>query len=347
MSPPPSRSRKKRRRGKDKRSLRQGAEYALVYFLLFLVRLMPFGLCRALASLGGTLIFYLAPRRRRIALRNLKIAFPQESGAERARIALESCRSFVLTGLESVKYLYRFRLADAEKEVRRMIEGTEELFERLRAVHEEAGGCVFVVPHLGNWELTAHGAAIARIPVTIVVRPLDNPRLEKHLFEMRSGSGQEILAKRNALFHLRTALRRGRSIGLLADQHAGMQGIDVPFFGKPASTTTGPAALAVSFGRPIVVVACLRREEEQGYEILLGGPIRPDMAADATQEIKRLTAEMNQEIENFVRKRPDQYLWLHDRWKLEKLWGRSEEFLAKRAKEKEEAGKKKEVPGPP
>lgn len=325
-------SRKKRRRSKYKSSLRQNAEFLVVYAALSIIRWIPLWLYNVLAGLVGAMIFLLAPRRRKILLNNLEIAFPNMSTVERTRMARASCRSFALTGLESVKYLYRFRLNDAETEVHRMIDGVESIFDNARRLHDEAGGCIFVVPHLGNWELIVHGAAIARIPVTVVVRPLDNPKLEKHLFEMRSGSGQEILAKRNALFYLRTALRKGRSVGLLADQHAGMKGIDVPFFGKPASTTTGPAALAILFGRPIMLVACVRKPGGGAYEVLLSDSIVPDTEAESVVEIERLTVLMNSEIEKFVRKYPDQYLWLHDRWKLTKLWGRSEEFLAEKEK---------------
>ncbi len=337
MSPPRKntpKGRKKRRRSKDKHPLQQNVEFYLAFAFLTLIRWTPYWLCRALAAIAGEAFFWLAPRRRRIALMNLQIAFPEMSESERKKVARASCRSFVLTGLESVKFIYRSRVADTGKNVRRVVEGVDALFERARKVHDEAGGCIFVIPHLGNWEFLSHASALAEIPVTIVVRPLDNPKLERHLFEMRATSGQEILAKRNALFHLRTALRKGRSVGLLADQHAGMQGIDVPFFGKPASTTTGPAALAVSFDRPIMLVACLRRRDGKGYEALLSGPIRPDLEADSVKEIERITTAVNREIETFVRQRPGQYLWMHDRWKLTKLWGRSEEFPAGQRKEK-------------
>jgi KDO2-lipid IV(A) lauroyltransferase len=329
----PSRGRKKRRRSKDKHPLQQNIEFYLAFASLTLIRWTPFWICKVVATLAGEAVFRLMPRRRRIALMNLQIAFPGMSEEERKKVARTSCRSFILTGLESVKFIYRSRLEDSEKGLHRAVEGVDALFERARKVHDEAGGCIFVIPHLGNWEFLSHASALAEIPVTIVVRPLDNPKLERHLFEMRATSGQEILAKRNALFHLRTALRKGRSIALLADQHAGMKGIDVPFFGKPASTTTGPAVLAISFGRPIMLVTCLRRRDGKGYEALLSEPIYPDLEADSVKEIERITTAVNREIENFVRQRPEQYLWVHDRWKLTKLWGRSEEFLASQNKE--------------
>ena len=206
--------------------------------------------------------------------------------------------------------------------MREIVDGAEEMFEKVRAVHEDAGGCVFVVPHLGNWECLAHAGALAGIPLTIPVRPLDNRKLEALLYEMRASSGQEILAKKNAFFHLREALRKGRSVAILADQNAGGEGIDAPFFGKPARTTPAPAALAFLYNRPIVLISCLRKGDGRRYEILLSEPIAPDMDAQSAKgEIERLTRVVNEETENFIRKGPEQYLWIHDRWKLTKKVG--------------------------
>ena len=307
---------KKRRRSKDKGPLRQWAEFALALSALALVRGLPYWACRALAAAAGEAIFWLAPRRRRVARLNLRIAFPGMDEGERSRTARASCRSFVLTGLEGVKFLYRYDAEKARAYALRMVEGAEELLGRARALHDEARGCVFVTPHLGNWEFLLHAAALAGIPLVTVVRPLDNARLEKYLFGMRAGSGQEVLSKREALFHLRTALRRGRSVAILADQHAGKRGMEVPFFGRPASTTTAPAALAVHFQRPIVLAACLRRGGGLGHRARLGEPLWPDPAADSLAEIARLTAALNAQMEGFIRQAPEQYLWIHDRWKL-------------------------------
>lgn len=306
----------KRRRSKDKGPLRQWAEFALAISVLALVRWLPYWMCRALAACAGEGIFWLAPRRRRVARLNLRIAFPQMSEEERTRVARASCRSFVLTGLEGVKFLYRYDAEEARDYALRMVEGAGALLERARGLHERAGGCVFVTPHLGNWEFLLHAAALAGFPLVIVVRPLDNARLERYLFGMRASSGQEVLSKRDALFHLRAALRRGRSVGILADQHAGKQGREVPFFGRPASTTTAPAALAVHFQRPIVLAACLRRGGGLGHWARLGEPLWPDPEADSLAEVGRLTAALNAQMEGFIRQAPEQYLWIHDRWKL-------------------------------
>ena len=313
---------KKRRRSKDKGAFHQWVEYAVLVSLLKLIRLLPYGACRAVAAVAGEAIFRFAPRRRRIARANLRIAFPELDETQRLVLARRSCQSFVLTCLEGAKFLYRFEPRRAEETMREIVDGAEEMFEKVRAVHEDAGGCVFVVPHLGNWECLAHAGALAGIPLTIPVRPLDNRKLEALLYEMRASSGQEILAKKNAFFHLREALRKGRSVAILADQNAGGEGIDAPFFGKPARTTPAPAALAFLYNRPIVLISCLRKGDGRRYEILLSEPVVPDMDAQSAKgEIERLTRVVNEETENFIRKGPEQYLWIHDRWKLTKKVG--------------------------
>ncbi len=313
-----------RKRSKDKGAFHQWVEYAVIVSFLRLIRLLPYGVCRAVAAAAGEAIFRFAPRRRRIARANLRIAFPELDEAQRLNLARRSCRSFILTCLEGAKFLTRFDLRRAEKTVREIVDDAEETIDKVRAIHEDAGGCVFVVPHLGNWEFLAHAGALAGIPLTVPVRPLDNRKLEATLYEMRASSGQEILSKKNAFFHLREALRKGRSVAILADQNAGGEGIDAPFFGRPARTTPAPAALAVLYNRPLVLISCLRKGDARRYEILLSEPIAPDMnAKSAKQEMERLTKLVNEETENLVRKGPEQYLWIHDRWKLTKSQGRS------------------------
>ena len=314
----------RRKRSKDKGAFHQWVEYAVIVSFLKLIRLLPYGVCRAVSVLTGEAIFRFAPRRRRIARANLRIAFPELDEAQRLLLARRSCRSFVLTCLEGAKFLTRFDLRRAEKTVREIVDEAEETIDKVRAIHEDAGGCVFVVPHLGNWEFLAHAGALAGIPLTVPVRPLDNRKLEASLYEMRASSGQEILSKKNAFFHLREALRKGRSVAILADQNAGGEGIDAPFFGRPARTTPAPAALAVLYNRPLVLISCLRKGDARRYEILLSEPIAPDMnAKSAKKEMERLTKLVNEETENFVRKGPEQYLWIHDRWKLTKSQGPS------------------------
>lgn len=171
-----------------------------------------------------------------------------------------------------------------------------------------------MTPHLGSWELLPFVGVLADIPLVVVVRPLDNKSLERLLYGFRSGSGQIILPKANSMLFLQRALRQGKSIGMLPDQRT-IRAISVEYFGRDAMTTPVPAPLALQYQRPIVVVTCCRRSRDVRYEGFVSDPIWPDVEQSEKTEIYRLTRAMNRIMEGIIRKHPEQYLWMHNRWK--------------------------------
>jgi KDO2-lipid IV(A) lauroyltransferase len=138
--------------------------------------------------------------------------------------------------------------------------------------------------------------------------------LEKVLYRQRQASGQIIIPKTNSMHLLQMALRRGKSVGMLPDQ-ATMHAISVDYLGRKATTTPVPAFLAVRYHRPIVVVACCRRSNDFEYEGIVSDPIWPDPRASKKAEMFRLTERMNREMGELVLQFPEQYLWMHNRWK--------------------------------
>jgi KDO2-lipid IV(A) lauroyltransferase len=263
--------------------------------------------CRA----AGAAFFLLARRRRRLALENLRLAFGAEkTPAEIRAIARRSVQSFFMTCFETVWFAeHRGRSAEAELPADQFELGRRFIGD----IYEKAGGIIFVTPHLGNWEVFLRLGQLAEIPLVIVARPLDNPLLEGLVARSRAATGQRIVYKKNAMFSMEEALRRGTCVGVLADQST--RGIPVPFFGRPAYTTVIPALLARKYNRPIVVTACLRRDDGVGFRGLISEPIWPDPKAGEAAEIQRLTEAMNGWMETFIREQPDQWLWMHDRWK--------------------------------
>jgi KDO2-lipid IV(A) lauroyltransferase len=172
-----------------------------------------------------------------------------------------------------------------------------------------------VTPHIGNWELLPHVSAFVGIPLAVVARPLDNERLEKLVFENRVAGGQVLIPKKNALFALQKTLRKGTSIGMLPDQST-MKGISIDFFDRPATSTPVPAILAIAYKRPVVVVACCRKNDSDQYEGFVSDPIRPqEQYSSEKAEIIRITKEITRQMETIIRKYPGQYLWMHNRWK--------------------------------
>ncbi len=289
-------------------------EYAAAAAALAVSRIIPFRVAHFLCGLLGNLIYFAVPRRRKLAIGNIGAAFAGRlSPAEIRRTARRSCQSLLLTAFESLRSPRILRSSRTGGGTSGGAADLEALFQKARRIHDESGGCIFVTPHLGNWELLPAVAAAVGIPLVIVARPLANRYLEKLFYQSRVSSGQLLIPKKNALFMLQRTLQRGSSIGLLTDQST-MKGLSVEFFGRKATTTPVPALLAVTKNRPVVVVACCR----VGYlrfEGFVSDPIWPQTSGSEKEELFRITREMNRAMETVIRRYPEQYLWMHDRWK--------------------------------
>lgn len=305
---------RKRRRKRKKSWPLAIVEFAGACAAICVIRVTPMAVGRFMAHRAGDIFFLLWGRRRRIAERNIQIAFPEITDKrEIRRIAHKASRSMFLTGLWMLKLRRVFRSDTSERELETICPGFTEKMRRIQRLYREVGGFVFVTGHLGNWENLIHIADTAGIPLVVVARPLDNPLLHKLIYEMRLSSNQHFVGKRNVYFQLRNAIRHGKCVAVLGDQRAGKRGVMAPFFGKPASTHPTPALLAYYFNRPIVVLAACRAD--RGFDGLVSKPIWPCPDAPEEAEILRLTTAVNEQLAEFIRKHPDQYLWVHDRWR--------------------------------
>jgi KDO2-lipid IV(A) lauroyltransferase len=302
---------KKKRKKKSK--ITKLFEYYAVYLLIFTARAVPLRITKTISNFLGDLLYFLVSKRRNIAIENLRNAFREKHEKEIKHLARESCRSFFLTFLEIVKLRYLFTGSNIMSKLKVYADNLDELFSKAKKIHDESGGCIFVTPHIGNWEVLPHVSSFIGIPLAIVARPLDNEYLEKLIFRTRVSEGQFIIPKRNALFVLQKTLQKGISIGMLPDQST-MKGISIKFFGRPATTTPVPAILAITYNKPIVVVACCRKQNGQ-YEGFVSDPIWPQEYSSEKEEIFRITEEMTRKMEEIIQKYPEQYLWIHNRWK--------------------------------
>ncbi len=303
----------KKRKKKKGRTIKL-LEYYFAYTLISITRAVPFPVIKLTANFLGDLLFFLSRKRRDIAIDNLQHAFKgQKDDHEIRKIARASCRSFVFTFLEIVKFRYLFTGPHVLEKMKSYADNLDELFVKAKNIHDESGGCIFATPHIGNWEILPHVSSVAGIPLAIVARPLDNEYLEKLIFRTRVSEGQFIIPKKNALFVLQRTLQKGTSLGMLPDQST-MKGILIDFFGRPATTTPVPAILAIRYNRPVVVVAACRKENGR-HEGFVSDPIWPGEYSSEKAEIIRITREITRNMEIIIRKYPDQYLWMHNRWK--------------------------------
>ncbi len=305
---------KKKNKSKKSRPLKL-FEYYTACLFFYTARILPLKFLRLISNFIGDLLFFLSEKRRNISIDNLTHAFKDnKSDDEIKKLARRSCRELIFTFLEIIKLRYMFENPKTMEMIHKRTKNVDALFQKAKEIHDEAGGCIFVTPHIGNWEMLPQVSSIVGIPLAIVARPLENEYLEKLVYANRIMDGQIIIPKKNALFTLQKTLQKGTSIGMLPDQSTA-KGIEIDFFGRRATATPVPAILAITYNRPIVVVACCRKHGDYEYDGFVSDPIRPGEYTSEKEEIFRITNEMTREMELIIRKHPEQYLWIHNRWK--------------------------------
>jgi KDO2-lipid IV(A) lauroyltransferase len=171
------------------------------------------------------------------------------------------------------------------------------------------------IAHLGNWELQGVATPPLIGPSAVIARPLDNPALDKRLVAFRTSTGNVVIYKQKALAQILKTLREGRLVAIMLDQNVqAKDGIFVRFFGRPACTTTVAAALAIKTGCPIVPARCVRRPDGR-YRMAYGPLVEWTASGRRDEDIAALTQQLTSVIEGWVRETPEQWLWLHRRWK--------------------------------
>ena len=296
----------------------QYLQYLGVRTALLIARLLPISVLYAAARMLGTMLYWFGARRRDIAATNIREACHGELDETSVQaLVRRSFTAFFYTAAETAKLQLLLTDAADLDDPRIYPESLRTLFTKAHKIHVESRGCIFLTPHLGNWELLPHVSAKVGIPLAVVVRPLDNPYLERLLYARRAVNGQIVIPKRNAFFTLQKLLQEGKSIGILPDQST-KKGILVDFMGRPAMTTPVPAILALSYQRPVVVVACCRSNNQSlGFEGFVSDPIWPAQHYSSEKaEIIRITEAIHKEMETVIRRYPEQYLWMHNRWKV-------------------------------
>lgn len=185
-------------------------------------------------------------------------------------------------------------------------------FEHAEAARQAGKGIIFVTAHLGSWEMLGRWLAAHGLPLTVVAREPENPDFADYVRELRENAGFNVVYRGASVRSLLQVLRSNRSVGLLPDQNSG--DVFLPFFGVPAGTPVGPATLALHTGAALIPTYCVR-EPDDTYRLLILPPIDTHPTGDRDADVNRITADVNRVLESVVRQYPDQWLWLHNRWK--------------------------------
>jgi KDO2-lipid IV(A) lauroyltransferase len=269
---------------------------------------LPAPAARRLGAGLGAVAYRLLPGRRRVVLGNLALVFGDRLPAPvRTALARECFRHLGLTVVECCRLFFG---CPETLLARVRIRGLE----HLRAAAAQRRGVFYLTAHFGNWELLAAAHRLTGLPLSVVVRPLDNPYLDSVIARARERSGLQVVPKRQAIPGVRAAIRRGDGVGILLDQDAGRAGAFVPFLGHLASTSRSLAVLALKTRAP-VIPAFIRRLPDGGHELVLESPVPVTVTGDLEHDIRENTARFAAAIERHVRAHPEQWFWVHRRWK--------------------------------
>jgi len=270
---------------------------------------LPRPLARAAGAALGWLVYVALGRLRRVGRRNLEMAFPEKNDTQRGDILRGVYRSLGWQLAEFCR-MQRYSLEKAGKFIR--YEGLENYL----SARAKGKGVFVLTGHLGAWELSSFYHSLAGYPMSMVIRRLDNPLVDAFVNRIRSLHGNRVIHKDDFARGLLTAMQQGETVGILMDTNmTPPQGIFVPFFGVPACTASGLARVALRSEAAVLPGFLVWERTEQRYVLHFGPELELIRSGNAAENIVANTALFTATIENYVRRYPDQWLWVHRRWK--------------------------------
>jgi KDO2-lipid IV(A) lauroyltransferase len=287
--------------------------YLAVRFVICILQAMSLRLACKVAEGLAWLAYKIDRRHREVALENLRLAFPgRYTEAELDRIVRAIYRHFCTVVAEIVHIPLKLHLNNWSEHMELAKGDSGRTFTDLLL-----GGrpLVLVTGHFGNWELSGYVFGLLGYRVFAIARPLDNPYLDAYLRRFREVTGQKILAKKGDFDRIQEVLAGGGILGTLGDQDAGPRGLFVDFFGRPASTHKAIALLSLEHNVPLCVAGAARVGGPLEYCGLIEDVIFPEEYQGKPDAIRAITQRLTTALERLVRQYPEQYFWLHRRWK--------------------------------
>ena len=288
-------------------TMRHRLEYLLLLLFVGVLGRLPRAAARWLGACIGAAVYRLLGRLRRVGRMNLAMALPELSEAARERILRRAYRHLGWQMAEFCR-MHRYGPEDASRFIR--YEGLNNLTSALA----RGRGVLVLTGHLGAWELSSFYHSLMGHPMDMVIRRLDNPLVDSYVNGIRCLHGNRVLHKDDFARGLIEAMRAGRTVGVLMDTNmTPPQGVFVPFFGKLACTGSGVARIARKTGAAIVPGFLLWEEAEKEYVLRFGEEIQ--LAVEGAPDAVADTAKMTAVLESYIRDYPEQWLWMHRRWK--------------------------------
>jgi Kdo2-lipid IVA lauroyltransferase/acyltransferase len=289
--------------------MREWLEYAAVWVILKTLGVLPRAAARGLASGVAQVLYAILPKLRKTAEFNLQLAFPEWSEAQRKAVIHGMLRNLGWMAAEFAR-LPRYTKENIEQLV--VLDGHENFL----AGHGRGKGVLYLTGHIGAWELSSYAHALYGFPLHYMARPLDNARVNTLVNEYRCLSGNRPIFKNESARVLLKILRESGTVGILADQNTmPEEGVFVDFFGETACTTTGIARVALHTGAAVVPGYAIWDESIRKYRLRFEPPVELIRTGDADKDVFENTQRFAKVMEQIIRKYPEQWVWVHARWK--------------------------------
>lgn len=289
--------------------MKRWLEYAAVWLALKMVGAMPRSVARSAAAVLARSIYALQPKLRRTAEFNLRLAFPDWNDTQRRALARSMVRNLGWMAAEFARFprYTRENIADVL-----ILDGHENFLEGQR----RGKGVLYLTGHIGAWEFSSFAHALYGYPLHYMARPLDNVRVDALVNQYRSLSGNQPIFKNESARALLKILRESGTVGILADQNTmPEEGVFVDFFGKTACATSGIARVALHTDAAVVPGYAYWDESIARYRLRFEPPVELIRTGNTEQDVLANTQKFAKVIEQIIRKYPDQWVWVHARWK--------------------------------
>ena len=290
-------------------SFREYVEFAVVWVFVHGLRLLPRHLARMAGFFLSGVAFRGLGRLRKVGLQNLELAFPEKTAAERERILRSEYHNLGYLLAEFCQ-MPKYTADRASRCIR--YEGLDNYVH----ARDRGKGVLVLTGHLGAWELSSFYHSLMGMPMGMVIRRLDNPLVDRFVNHIRCMHGNRVIHKDDFARGLIASMRAGETVGILMDTNmTPPQGVFVPFFGVPACSASGMARIALKTGAAVVPGFLLWEESEKKYVLRFGEELAVIDTGDPEADALTNTARFTAVIEEYIRQYPDQWLWMHRRWK--------------------------------
>jgi KDO2-lipid IV(A) lauroyltransferase len=292
----------------NRSALRNLLEFVPAWLLLKTLLVLPRGVAISAGKLVAFTGYHLHSRLRRVGHRNLALAMPELDEAGR-RVIVRG----VFTNLGRLLGEFSQFPKISRQNISELVE--YDGFENYMRASEQGRGVLMLTGHMGSWELCAFAQGVYGHPLSFLVRRLDNPFLDRMVCQYRELSGNRTIDKNRAVKSVLEILRRGQDVGLLIDANTmSDQGVFCDFFGTPACSTTGLAVFALRAEAPVVPGFLIWDERLKKHRLRFEPEIQLIRTGDFKEEVLLNTARFTKVIEEYARRYPDQWLWIHKRW---------------------------------